>query len=171
MFILIAVFAVVVLSMLTISIVRRQNRELFENARSQPISGEGLRPLFASTADDLRAAEREESASRKRELEEEINAASAAEFQEFIRNWRARPNKQNSLELVRLASEQRNAASFSEVAEEITTFHREFGIDGLSQSELADLLDSHYRLLPPEVRGSGAIFRLKEEIAELRSVK
>jgi len=57
------------------------------------------------------------------------------------------------------------AGNFSRAAEEIITVFREHGIDRLTNSDLAALLDSHIGLLSVSERGSGAIFWLKQEVA------
>ena len=114
------------------------------------------------------------------ELEEKINAAfeiekrqeyaiaeRAAALEHCRAAWSLTPNLQNTIELLSLAALHGKADVFSAAANEIINAFRNKGIEGLSASELAELLASHYRLLPAAERSSGVLFMFKRNVAEL----
>jgi hypothetical protein len=68
--------------------------------------------------------------------------------------------------MLSLAAQQGKADVFADTASEIIRLFQRDGIEGLSASGLAELLESHYRLLPAAERSSGEIFLLKQIVAE-----
>ena len=171
MLLLIAVLAVISAAVLLVYYVKRQDRDLIEDNPSYNLSAENFRPLFAPTDEEMREFEREESAKREVAARAEAEMAEAAKKDEIRRlqiEWKAFPDKQKTIELLYAASQTGDADVFCDASEQILQVFRETGIGGLSPDGLAELLDSHYRLLPQAERSSGAVFRLKQEIAELR---
>ncbi len=89
-------------------------------------------------------------------------------MREFEKVWRNEPNKQNTIELLRLAAESESAEVFSQTEENVIQVWHNEQAGGLSKKDLADLLDSHLRILPQQERLSGAVFWIKREIENLR---
>jgi hypothetical protein len=136
---------------------------------------QNFRPLFAPSEEDIRAlesAEKEAEKQRARENEHENERQALLEksglANEFKRIWLNAPDRRGAAELLRLAGESENAETFSEIAENVIQVWHDEKIAGLKAAELAALLDSHFRLLPQQEMASGALFWLKQEIAELR---
>jgi len=129
------------------------------------------RSLFAPTDEEIRVLEGEEQArldARQKEAERRIVFERAEKVREFEKIWRAEPTKQNTVELFRLASESESAEIFSQTAENVIQVLHHEQAGGLSNKDLADLLDSHLRILPQQERFSGALFWIKREIERLR---
>lgn len=129
------------------------------------------RSLFAPTDEEIQTQERAESAARKAksaEAERQTAAKKIKAVREFRKVWTDEPNRENSLELFRLAAESENAEIFSETAEAVIEFRRESKAANLTANDLADLLDSHLRILPRQERLSGAVFWVRREIENLR---
>ena len=127
--------------------------------------------IFEPTDEEIRALETEEKRQLTANQAEEtrlIAEQNLAEIYDYRKVWRESPDARTTAELLRRAAENGNAAVFAEIAESVIKLSRENEINNLSARDLAELLDSHFRLLPQQERTSGAIFRLKEEIAELR---
>ena len=151
---------------------KRRPRQLESNNPKQ-FNEEPLpyRSLFAATDEELYAQERAESVEREAKIAEAVRQKAAKKIEavrDFRRLWMSEPNKQNTLELFRLAAESENAEIFSETSESVIEFRRENKITNLTAHDLADLLDSHLQILPQQERFSGAIFWIKREIENLR---
>ena len=134
-----------------------------------------FRPLFAPSEEDIRALERAENEAEKehaRENEREAGRQALLEksalAKEFRSIWLNAPDRRGTAELLRLASMGENAETFSEISENVIKVWQDEKITGLTAADLADLLDSHFRLLPQQEMASGALFWLKQEIAALR---
>lgn len=126
--------------------------------------------LFDPTDEELRAIEREERAAEQAKKAEVLRQEAKEKLKaltDFKNSWLANPERKNTIELLRRAAGE-SAEKFSEIASLIIKLWRENRIKDLSAPDLADLLDSHFRILPQQERTSGALFWLKEEIAKLR---
>jgi hypothetical protein len=151
---------------------KRRNSNLLEQNPPKNFAAENFRPLFQPTEDELRVLEREEKAqieAKKADEARQVLIEKAEKASEFEKVWSASPDRKRTIELLFLASESGNAAIFSEISENVIKFWRENRIENLTALDLAELLDSHFRILPQQERASGAAFRLKEEIESLRS--
>jgi hypothetical protein len=130
-----------------------------------------LRPLFAPSEEGIRALERQEMAEARKV---QIDAAAAEvrkrseRARQSLNEWRAEPDRRTLGELLRRAVESENAEIFSEVSENVIKTWHDKSLEGVTAAEMADLLDSHFRLLPQQERAAGALFWLKQEIAGLR---
>lgn len=134
------------------------------------------RPLFAPTDEELRAelktvemvkhaeAQAEADAGRRRAEDQKL-----AEINKKLSAFALAPTRQDAISLIAAAADHGEAAEYSRIASEIIRIFGEGGLNGLTHSDLAALLDSHYRLLPAMARSSGELFWLKKEIAALRS--
>lgn len=157
---------------LVIFTAKRRNSNLLEQNPPKIPAVQSFRPLFQPTEDEIRAFEREEQAradAKKAESARQILIAKAEKMTELEKSWSAAPDRNGTIELLLRASESENAKIFAQTADKIIKLWRENRIENLTALDLADLLDSHFRILPQQERTSGAIFRLKQEIESLRS--
>lgn len=151
---------------------RRRTKSLKSNNQTQFTDApKGYRSLFEPTDEEIRASEREAQMrveAERKEAEQKVLFEKAERVREFEKVWRSEPTRQNTVELLRLASESESAAVFSQTAENVIQvwLHEQAG--NLTAKDLADLLDSHFRTLPQQERISGALFWLKQEIERLR---
>lgn len=130
------------------------------------------RSLFEPDAEELRSIESEkENLSRAKNAERQhlLKAEKAEKVRLLLKNWQSAPTVKTTAEILRRAAEAGSAEIFSETAENVLKAWREHRIENLSALNLAELLDSHFRLLPQQERTSGAIFWVKREIENLRS--
>jgi len=126
--------------------------------------------------EDIRALEREEQTkndeeqkeAERKEVESKIVFENAEKVREFEKIWRGEPTKQKTIEFLRLAAMSESAEIFSQTAGNVIQVLLNEQAGGLSKKDLADLLDSHLRILPQQERLSGAIFWIKREIERLR---
>jgi len=95
--------------------------------------------------------------------------ARRSELEKARRDWDAAPSGKTTAAFLEVATDSKSADTFAETANEILRSFRDGRIGGVAADDLADLLESHYRLLPPSERSSGAVFVMKEEIANLRA--
>ena len=165
--ILVVLSAVAMLAILA----KRRKSNLLEQNPAKNLAAENFRPLFQPTEDELRAAEREEKAlaeAKKADEARRILVEKAEKVTEFEKSWRSAPDRKKTIELLFLASESESAKTFSDISEKVIKLWRENRIENLTARDLADLLDSHFRILPQQERTSGVLFWLKEEIQNLR---
>lgn len=151
---------------------KRRKAHLLEENKPKNLNAENFRPLFAPTDEDIRAFEREEKEkllAKEREEMRRLTEEKIEKVYEVEKSWRASPDKKATAKLLFSASEPGNAKIYGEIAESVIKIWREDKIENLSARDLADLLDSHFRILPQQERTSGAIFWLREEIEKLRS--
>ena len=166
--ILVVLSAVAALAILA----KRRNSNLLEQNPPKNFAAPNYRPLFAPTEDELRAEAREEKAEAEAKKAEEsrlILVEKAEKVSELEKAWASAPDRKRTIELLFLASESENAETFSDISQNVIKLWRENRIENLTAQDLADLLDSHFRILPQQERTSGALFWLKEEIERLRS--
>jgi len=163
---------VVISAIATLAIfAKRRNSNLLQQNPSKNLSAENFRPLFQPTEEEIRAFERQEktrSEAKKAEESRRILVEKAEKASEFEKTWSISPDRKTTIELLFLASESGNAKIFSEISANIIRFWRENRVENLTAQDLADLLDSHFRILPQQERTSGALFWLREEIERLR---
>jgi hypothetical protein len=172
MLLLLVLLAAVSAAILLIRYLKRQDVRSLEANSNYDLPAENFRPLFAPTDDDLRAFEKEEAANAaadERRAIERIDAERETDVRRLHVAWRAMPSRQNTVDLLVAAAHTGDADLFSDVSRELLKVFGETGIGGLSPMDMAELLNSHYRLLPQAERSSGALFWLKQEIAELNS--
>jgi hypothetical protein len=130
------------------------------------------RSLFEPTDEEIRALEIEKRAEIKRLEKEKVERLIIERNEKvlaFLNDWTLAPDKHKTVELLRLATQCENAKIFFQITESVIKQWRENKIENITASDLANLLDSHFRTLPQQERTSGVGFRLKQEIAELRS--
>jgi hypothetical protein len=165
--ILVVLSAVAALAILA----KRRKSNLLERNPPKNLSAASYRPLFQPTEDELRAEMREEKAraeAKKADEARRILVEKAEKVSAFAKEWQLAPDRKRTIELLFLAAENGNAKTFSEISENVIKLWRENRIENLTAQDLADLLDSHFRILPQQERTSGTLFWLKEEIERLR---
>jgi hypothetical protein len=140
-----------------------------------PPHPEVYRPLFAPSPDEVSAQERAENEvclqaehEARAETARQISREKSVKAKDFMTAWQGSPEKQGTIELLRLAAETENAEIFSEIAQNVIQVWKNKRIAGLPAADLAALLDSHLRLLPQQELNSGALFWLRQEVAALR---
>lgn len=150
---------------------KRRNSNLLEQNPPKNLEAPHYRPLFAPTEDEIRAFAREEKLRAEAKVAEDarrILVEKAEKASEFEKDWALTPDRKKTIELLFLAAASENAKIFSEISENVIKLWRENRIENLTAQDLADLLDSHFRILPQQERTSGALFWLREEIERLR---
>lgn len=174
-FILIFFFAVITIGLFSVigfaAYLKRRNKSLETTNQKQLDDAPPYRSLFAPTDEELHTLERERQTNlqaEQKEGESKVLSEKAEKTREFEKIWRGESTKQNTVELLRLAAQSESAETFSQAAENVIQVWHSEQLGGLSKEDLADLLDSHLRILPQQERFSGAIFWLKQEIENLR---
>jgi len=169
LFIILAAFSAVIPLAL---FAKRRKAHLLERNNPKNLNAETFRPLFAPTDEDIRAFKREENEKLLAEEREETRRLAEEKIEKVYeqeKNWRVSPDKKATAGLLFAASELGNAKIYGEIAENVIKIWREDKIENLSARDLAELLDSHFRILPQQERTSGALFWLREEVKNLRS--
>lgn len=127
--------------------------------------------LFAPSEAEIRAFEREDEAKagiEQLESEQKALLLKAEQLNELQKVWTENPNKKNTIELFFLATQTESAKTFSETVKSVIQVWQTGKLESLTAADLAQLAESHLWLLPPQERTSGAVFWLKQEIADLR---
>lgn len=150
---------------------KRKNKFLESNNQKQFDDAPPVRSLFEPSDEEMRAEKREVRIKfevERKEIEQKILLEKAKRARDFEQIWRSEPTRQNTIEFLRLAAESESAEVFSQTAENVIQIllHEQAG--NMTAEDLADLLDSHFRILPQQERISGALFWLKQEIENLR---
>ena len=149
-------------------VARRQlHPELQQNRPPEYLDGEGLRPLFAPDAAELRAIELEEQESVRKQEQEDARIEAEkrlASFYEFRQTWLESATRSNTIEVLRRAAETEKADVYLETVDAILHNRGE----GFSDDDLAQLIESHYWLLPAHERTPGAAYTIMRELGALR---
>jgi len=169
-------FAVVIISAVAAVVgfsgyLKRRHKSLETINQKQFEDAPPYRSLFEPTDEEIRALEREEqitTEAQEKEARRKTLFEKSEQVREFEELWRNEPNRQNTVELLRLAAESESAEIFSQTAETVIQVLHHGQAGNLSKKDLADLLDSHLRILPQQERFSGAVFWIKREIENLR---
>ncbi len=136
-------------------------------------TAENFRPLFAPSEDALRADELEAAARVEAEKDEEDDRRAKqklANFDEFRQTWRTSANRTNTIELLYQGSQSADGKIYLEVCDDVLKAWKAGTLADLSADDLAQIIESHFWLIPANERTPGVSFRLKEEIAGLRRV-
>lgn len=171
MLLIFAVLAIMSAAFLLLRYARRRSLPISHthfNAFEPPA---GARPLFEPSPAQLAHAAAAEVARERAKRARLSSAQLHSRIDRALKAWRASHSAQDTAELLAVAAASERGNDFSRAAQEITGVFRESGISGLTAVDLASLLESHISLLPSGVRSSGALFWLKQEVAELRSTR
>jgi hypothetical protein len=166
--ILVVLSAVVSISVL---LKTQKDRKSLSTENLRQLEMPPFRGLFEPDEAEIHHAEREEKKRIEAEKAEEsvrITVQKAEKAREFREFWEMAPNKRNTIQLLNLAAQTESGKFFSETAENVIAHWRAKKIEDLSAEHLAQILESHFWLLPNEERTSGVSFWLKQEIAGLR---
>ncbi|MET0753303.1 MAG: hypothetical protein ABWZ66_08010 [Pyrinomonadaceae bacterium] len=164
---------VVISAVITISVIlkTRKDRNFLTSEFPKQVESMQFRGLFEPDEAEIRALEREEKARIEAEKAEELRrvfAQKAEKLREFQEFWEMSPNRRNTVQLISLAAQTESGNLFSETAETAIEHWKANKIEDLSATNLAQILESHFWLLPNEERTSGVSFWIKQEIAGLR---
>jgi hypothetical protein len=127
--------------------------------------------LFQPTEEDIRAfakAEKEADKAKTEEAKRMESEEKISKVTKFMSVWRELPSRRNTLELLYVASQSENGNVYNDVAKSVLESWKNGKINDLSAEDLAQILESHFWLLPSEHRTSGINFGLNQEIASLR---
>lgn len=167
MLVLFAILAVASAAFLLFRYSRWQMTDVHQPRSLADAPPPNARPLFAPTDDELRRETEENAARRIARREYRARADVRAKVDAALARWRTSSDGTSAAELLRVTAENGLESDFSRAAEEIVRIFRTTGVAGLSAPNLAELLDSHCRILPAAKRSSGDLFWLREEIASL----
>jgi hypothetical protein len=166
-FIIIFAFLTTVTAVYTVLAVKNFN----PSANRKQFNPKNFRGLFQPTEDDIRAfekAEKEAEQAKTDEMKRLESEEKISKVAEFIQIWNKLPSKRNTLELLYIASQSESAIVYRDAAKSVLESWNNGKIENLSAEDLAQMLESHYWLLPTEQRTSGIQFGLNQEIASLR---
>lgn len=149
----------------------QKNRQTLSTNNPKELEPPKFRSLFEPDKAEIRALEREEKAKETAKKQAEVIQLleeKSEKVREFQTIWRVLPDKKNTIELIKIASQSESGEIYSTVATEILECWKEGKLVDLSAENLADILESHFWLLPNEQRTSGIKFGLHQELAGLR---
>jgi hypothetical protein len=165
------IIAVGIASVVGFSNYLKQRRQLPQDDSPRQLENPPpYRSLFEPTDDEIRLQQREDylrkQADEKASRQEQLKQKAAAVRKE-LSAWLGAPDKSGAVRVILEASGSESARVYSEIAESVIKVVRENRVPGLGGNELAELLDSHFRLLPQQERNSGELHWLKNEITAL----
>jgi hypothetical protein len=144
----------------------------FDPSKNQKkFNPKNFRGLFQPTEEDIREfekAEKEAAQAKTDEVKRLESAEKLSKVAEFMQIWRELPSRRNTLELLYIASKSENGEVYNDAAKSVLASWHKGEINDLSAEDLAQMLESHFWLLPTEQRTSGNSFGLNQEIADLR---
>jgi hypothetical protein len=167
------IFTIIVVLLAAIGVaflVKRQiDRDLLESQEPKQLSETHLRPLFEADEEEVRQLDAEDAEVIDAEPVDDAREKRLAKLEEIRQTWGENPDKRNTLELLAAAAETGVGELYAAEAGEVVGQFRKGKILGLSQLDLADLLETHLWLLPAEERISGEGFLVKQEVSKLRA--
>ena len=125
------------------------------SANQKQFNPKNFRGLFQPSEEDIRAfekAEKEAEQAKTDEVKRLESAEKISKVAEFMQIWRNLPSKRNTLELLYIASQSENEVAYNDVAKSVLESWHNGKIENLSAEDLAQMLESHYWLLPTEQR-------------------
>jgi hypothetical protein len=141
------------------------------NGNNYTLNPKNFRGLFQPTAEELRKYDKAEKKLEQAKSDESKRLESAEKISkvvEFMTIWRDSPSRRNTLELLYIASQSESGTVYGDAAKSVLESWQNGKINDLSAEDLAQMLESHFWLLPSEQRTSGISFGLNQEIASLR---
>jgi hypothetical protein len=157
---------------LAILLKRLSDNKLLDEDRPASLAAESYRPLFAPTDEDLRLAEAEERkqlTAKREEAKRQKSEEKLAQLENFRQTWSEAPNRGATIELLYRSSQIKDGDAYLDTCESVLAAWRDGKLADIPAGDLAQLLETHFWLLPAEKRTPGISFRLKEAVAELRS--
>jgi len=161
---------VLILAAITFAFVARRSRRERHLSDYDPlnIDASQFRPLFMPSEEDLAAVEREKQDAidaELRENERRTREKKLANFEEFRQTWRTSGKKENAGELLTRAVEFQDGEVFLESVKTILDERQKIE---LSDEDLAQLIESHFWLLPAQERTPGVTFTINQELKTLQ---
>jgi len=156
---------------LAILLKRLSDDRLLEESRPVSMAAESYRPLFAPTDEDLMLAEAEERqviAAKQDEAERQAFEERVADLEDLRQTWSETLTRAATIELLHRVSQIEDGNAYLETCESVLSAWHDGKLADISAGDLAQLLETHYWLLPAEQRTPGTNFRLKEAVAEIR---
>jgi len=147
---------------------RRIDRDLIESSEPKNLVDTHLRPLFEAEEEEVRS-ETDEIVVINAEPVDEASEKKLAKLAELRHTWGENPTKRDAVSLLVMAAETASASVYSTVVGDVIREWRAGRIEGLSNADLADLIETHLWLLPAQEKVSGEGFVIKCEISALRS--
>lgn len=129
-----------------------------------------LRPLFEPTPDELRADAIEAEKNQKADEDKEsgdLDKQRAFKFRSTLSAFRTAPSKGSIAALLELAVD--DGTEFADAAEAIADQFRKGRIENLSIDDLAQMLESHFWLVPAEQRTPSMSYRFRTALESLRT--
>jgi len=127
-----------------------------------------LRPLFEPSEAELRV---ETVRTQKQEREAELKIIAdfrqqkELEFLNELNEWKREPSAASFAALLKKSGSGESFASAAEAANQVFQNGKS---DGISASELTELLESHFWLVPAEERTPGVSYRIQTVLSSLR---
>jgi hypothetical protein len=172
MLFLIAILSVLAAAILVAVFVRRTvSASLDEGTRVTELPPPTFRPLFEPGEDELREVaqlEQLNAAETERQRGLKLTEEKLAIFDQLRHTWAKSPTRAATVELLYEASLIGQGELYQEVCESVLKVWSAGDIAELSREDLAQMLESHFWLLPDSERTPGVSFLLQEEIAGLR---
>lgn len=153
------------------SFLHKRRAKSLQTNKQNLIEPPSYRSLFTPNDAQIRLFEQGDKLKAEAEKTESANRllrSKAERLREFNKVWVENPNKKNTIELLFLATQTESAKTFSEMVKSVIQVWQTGKLKSLTAADLAQLAESHLWLLPPQERTSGAVFWLKQEIADLR---
>jgi len=143
---------------------RRIDRDLIESSEPKNLVDTHLRPLFEAEAEEVRA----DTGVIEGEPVDEASENRLAKLAELRHTWGENPTKPDAVNMLVTAAETGSASIYASVVSDVIREWRAGRIEGLSNADLADLIETHLWLLPAQEKLSGDAYLVKQEVAELR---
>jgi hypothetical protein len=164
---------VVIVAAIAVAFAARSRRrtEYLTGDPPKALDASRFRPLFAPSDEDLLADEQEKQAvfdAQRVEEERLARQKKLAKFDEFRQTWRESIQRANTLELFRLAADLQSAESYLETVTAVLHERSTGRMADVSDRDLADIIESHFWLLPANERTPGVAFTIDREVAALR---
>jgi hypothetical protein len=150
---------------------RRANRSPEMLERQAVAGAENFRSLFGPSKEDLLAQQSEKERLLMLEKQAEADRQKRlidSQNERELADWIATPSRSKTILLLSGAAKSENEDIYIKACKEVLRIWRTGLVGDLSANDLAQLMESHYWLIPAEKRTPGASFLIKEEIAGLR---
>ena len=141
----------------------------FENSGFLPETT-NLRPLFEPTEEELLAEQGAAHEKLEADARNELEEAEMKQVREFwmrLDAWRKRPDKTEIADLLEAASF--DGETFTHAVDAVAGKFHNGEIEGLSTQDLAQMLESHFWLIPAEKRTPGVSYRFQTVLRSLGS--
>ena len=164
LFLLLIVLVVATVATVAYILKKEGRQELPESQTPGFFDATDLRPLFAPSDAELRELERETASSAEAAESEDAHKKKLASFEVFRQTWLESATRTNTIELLFRASQTESSELYLKTVDEL--LHKR--PEGFAPEEIAQLIESHFWLLPQSERTPGVVFTINRELAALR---